>query len=111
MGTEFWHIVSIIASCLVFGLGVIGYLIKRSVFTEIDTLREDFNSLVLEVRDNMKDLSDSKVGVELCLQVHKNLNDNLAYIKTTLDENAKTLQKMQVDLAVVKTEIKQKALV
>jgi len=73
---------------------IIGYLIKRAIFGEIDSIRKD-----------LEKMEAGKAGVELCIQTHKALNQTLIDLKRVHEKNGEILQKVQIDVAVVKARL------
>lgn len=73
---------------------IIGYLVKRSIFKEIDELKQE-----------VKNLDIVKVSQAVYNSEMKNVNGHLEDIKRILGDNSKSLQKMEVDVAVVKSKV------
>lgn len=89
-------IVSLVAVVLTTLVSLISYLAKRAIFLELD-----------QIKMELKDMENSKAGVDLCIATHKALNETLKEIKISLSRNSDTLQSMQIDVAVVKTKLEQ----
>lgn len=94
-------LIAIVFSCL---LGLFGYLLKRSIFGENDLMRKEIESL----RKELREMDAVKSNVDLCIRTHQAISENLSEIRKGLTENSKTLQQVQIDLAVVKTKIEER---
>lgn len=85
---------AIFALLLSMVIGVVGYLVRRTVFAEIDQIRKD-----------LKILQDVKVDTNLYTARHADLKEDLQELKDLATLNGQLIQKMVVDLAVVKTKV------
>lgn len=75
-------------------IAVVGYLVKRTIFSELDALKKEVQSMQL-----------SKVDAVSCNNKHSDLKDDLRELKDMAKVNGDMMQKMAIDLAVVKTKI------
>jgi len=86
-----YNIISIITLAMSCLLGIIAYLIKRSVFNEIDLIRNDMEKIRL-----------SKVDIAMCMQAHLGIKEDLTEIKVIAKDNSISLQQITIDVAVLK---------
>jgi hypothetical protein len=82
--------ISVFSGVITILLATIGYLVRRSIFGELDALKKELGE---------------KVDAQIFHQSQETITETLKDIKETLRKNGDTLQDMKVDVAVVKARI------